>query len=461
MLISTLLLFRLTAATHVDAAQSGMGYGFNVAAADTTLIQSIGFDWMKVFAGPGTRLPLNILVRIDANASHMGNLTAFGDSVSQLAQSQGAFIEAYEIGNEPNLDATYGWGYGSTNVPPNAADYAALLCTAYARIKAIDPTAVVVSAGLAPTGRVSGNWQGHPGHNGLYQDEREFLKEFFAAGGGNCLDGVGYHPYGFSADFDAPPDIWSADPAHNCTNGFCFRGAEKIYALMQTYGLGSKTVWATEFGWITQPPSHCLSDPGWQGRQWQIVSEQKQADNLAGAYQYAAANWPWMEAMFVFNLNFNTVGWYPECEQMRFYGIEGRPAETALRNMPKSIVSPAGELTVAPDSIAVMIAANQQPFNQTIPVTLGNIGSEPITYTVTAVPGSLSLSVLNGSGTLNPAGTAVASVFISSNGASTGTYTSTLSVTATPGTLNAPRSISVKLFIVNQVHRTYLPQISR
>jgi len=146
---------------------------------------------------------------------------------------------------------------------------------------------------------------------------------------------------------------------------------------------------------------------------------------------------------------------------MRFYGIEGRPAETALRTMPKSIVSPAGELTAAPDSIAVMITANQQPFNQTVPVTLGNIGSEPITYTVTAVPGSLSLSVLNGSGTLNPAETAEVSVSIVSNGASTGTYASTLSVTATPGTLNAPRSISVKLFIVNQVYRIYLPQITR
>ena len=200
-----------------------LGYGANVAAWDTGLLSDMGFNWIKVFNAPGSDLPQNVLIRVDANHTHLSDVTAFGNSVQALAQNNGAYIEAYEIGNEVNLDASYGWG-----ASPLAADYTTLLCEAYTRIKQVDPTAIVVSAGLAPTGRVQGNWNGHAGHNGLYQDEREYLREMFDGGAAACFDALGYHPYGYSADFDAPPDIASGDPTQNCANGFCFRGVEKI-----------------------------------------------------------------------------------------------------------------------------------------------------------------------------------------------------------------------------------------
>jgi hypothetical protein len=286
------------------------------------------------------------LLRVEANAGHLANLDSFGDALETLALDSGPLIDAYEIGNEPNLDASYGWA-----AAPVAADYAQLLCAAYGRIKAADPESIVISGGLAPTGRVSGNWEGHPGHNGLYQDERAYFQEFLDAGGGNCLDGVGYHPYGFSADFDVPPDVASNDPRQNCVNGFCFRGTEKIHELMVANGLNNKGVWATEYGWIVRPPDHCLADPGWQGREWQIVSEGQQAENLVGSFLYARQHWPWMHGMFVFNLNFNLAGYYAECEQMRFYAVAERPAETALRNMPKSYDLPEGHLNFLPISV--------------------------------------------------------------------------------------------------------------
>ncbi|RMH00304.1 MAG: hypothetical protein D6706_04240 [Chloroflexi bacterium] len=455
---------RLPSATAetADATQSNttttFGYGFNVAAWDTDLIQSIGFNWIKVFNMPGSRLPLNVLVRLSADYTDMADLDAFGNEIYQLALSGKGLVEAYEIGNEPNLDASYGWG-----TAPNAADYAQLLCTAYTKIKQADPNALVVSAGLAPTGRVSGNWNGHPGHNGLYQDEREYFKEFLAAGGGNCLDVVGYHPYGFSADYNAAPDVASADPTQNCTNGFCFRGVEKIYEIMQTNGLGNKQVWATEFGWLVEPPSNCLSDPGWQGRQWQIVSEAKQASNLAGAYTYATNNWPWMGAMFVFNLNFNQPGLYAECEQMRYYAVAGRQAETALRDMPK--VKPTGELHVLPASIGLVITPTQQPYTATVPVIVSNVGESPFTYTVSLATGtSLTLTVVGGSGlngTLNKGEQAQFSLMITSNGRSVGTYTSTMTITADANTTNSPINIPVSLYIFHQINNTYLPVITQ
>jgi hypothetical protein len=335
------------------------------------------------------------------------------------------------------------------------------LCEAYTRIKAIDPAARVISAGLAPTGRVIGDWDGHPGHNSRYQDEREFFKEFIAAGGMNCLDGVGYHPYGFSADYDAEPDVDLGDATTYCTNGFCFRGVEKINEIMQANGVGDKTIWATEFGWIVAPPSDCLVSQDWQNRKWQIVSEQKQADNLVGAFQYATTHWPWMEAMFVFNLNFNQAG-YATCEQMRYYAVQGRPAEPALSAMPKVQTPLIGELSVSSSALGTMITPDQQPFTQETAVSLSNVGTAVFTYTITTNPGSLTPILTNDSGAVQPGETAVFTVIISSTGQPTGTYSADLVVTAVPtDTVGIPVTIPVRLFIVDQIYATYLPLVER
>ncbi len=195
----------------------------------------MNFGWIKLFNDPPQSPQMqSVLLRIDVTAATtLTDLQA--DLAAKLPFAQ--YVAAWEIGNEPNIDAEYGWG-----APPNALAYKPLLCAAYAQIKAADPDAIVVSAGLAPTGRVSGNFNGHPGHDGLKQDDRQFLIKLLDSGGGACLDVVGYHPYGYSADYDAVPDVTSADPTQNCLQGFCFRGAEKIYEIMQQKGLGDQEV---------------------------------------------------------------------------------------------------------------------------------------------------------------------------------------------------------------------------
>ncbi|MCA9984064.1 MAG: hypothetical protein KDE59_07210 [Anaerolineales bacterium] len=443
-------------AQPAPAVPNHLGYGFNMADLDYTLLQNIGFDWAKLFGGPGGQQPVNILVRIDANVTDLNNLAGFINEVSQLAAGSGDFIEAYEIGNEPNLDASYGWA-----APPVAADYKTVLCAAYDAIKAQDPTAIVVSAGLAPTGRVSGNWNGHAGHNGLFQDEREFFREFLQAGGGACLDAVGYHPYGFSADYDVAPDSASSNPARNCTNGFCFRGTEKIYEIMVQNGLGEKKVWATEFGWITEPPAHCLSDPGWQGRAWQIVSEQKQASNLRGAFEYAHANWPWMGAMFVFNLNFNTVGWYAECEQMRFYGVEDRPAEDALRALVKYPATYGPGLSFGPGAFALMVTPADLPLTQVYELHLYNDGWQPASYVVTVDgSGDIVPTIQGDSGTLAPTESGVVGVTVATGNRPFGTYHGTVTISA-PGVPGTPFDLPVTVQVVDDIQRLYLPSLPR
>lgn len=433
------------------------GYGFNVADWDIPLLQSMGFNWVKVFNGPGSRLPVNVLLRVEAKASNLADINGFGDNIQGLAQSQKGFVDAYEIGNEPNLDASYGW-----DASPNASDYVNLLCEAYSRIKAVDPDAVVVSAGLAPTGRVQGSWNGHAGHLGGYQDEREYFKEFIAAGGGSCLDAVGYHPYGFSADFDAEPDVQLNGDTLNCVNGFCFRGAEKLYQLMADNGLGDKRMWATEFGWIVRPPDVCLSDGSWNGRLWQMVSEEKQASNLVGAYQYARANWPWMEAMFIFNLNFNSSGWYNSCEQMTYYGVEGRPAEEALRQMSKADPAPpVARLSISPGTIGALITQDQQPYSKNTVIHLNNIGTLTTSYTMTVQSAALTPILTNSSGLLAPGESAQAQVTIESSGRPTGTFTATIQIAANAGTEGVPFSIPVNLTIADQLYYHFLPVVQR
>jgi len=382
----------------------------------------------------------------------LSNVNGFGNGIQAIAQNSGAYIEAYEIGNEPNLDASYGW-----TTSPNAADYVTLLCAAYGRIKAADPTAIVVSAGLAPTGRVIGNWGGHPGHEGRFQDEREFFKEFVAAGGGACADAIGYHPYGYAAAYDTAPD-----PDPNCTNGFCFRGVEKLYELMQVNGLGYKKVWATEFGWLVQPPDSCTSDGSWDARLWQTMSEAQQATNLVGAFDYATTNWPWMEAMFVFNLNFNKAVYYVACEQMRFYAVQDRPAEAALAAMPKVAGAAVGELAVAPAGITEIITPTQQPYAVTRTVTLQNTGTKVFSYTVTAVsPNPRIPTNISPTGTLNPGEQSTFQIIIESTGRTAGSYSGAISIETTIATETMPISAPVTLFIFDEIHQTFLPMLLR
>lgn len=301
------------------------GYGLVMAnARDPLTAQMMGFNWIMVFDHWFSGYTPKSLQRVTATSADLSNLPAFRSRVLSAAY----YNDGVEIGNEPNLISEWG-------AAPNAANYQQLLCEAYTAIKQTYPTRIVVSGGLAPTGRVPGMWNNHPGHDGLKQDEREFLKEFIAAGGGDCVDAVGYNALGFRANYDAAPDVNGGTTDTDCANGLCFRSVEKAYEIMQNNGLGAKPIWATEVGWLTEPPEFCKRDTRWATRLWQIVMPQKQADNLVGAFHYARTHWPWMRAMFVFNYDFSLVPWYDGCEQMRYYSVNQNPTYSALVNMPK------------------------------------------------------------------------------------------------------------------------------
>ncbi len=444
-----IVLFSIVALTLsiVPAAQSTvphLGYGFNVAEWDIPRLQTMGFNWIKVFDAPTSPLPVSVLVRVDATAQ-----TSVNDLLTDLdlKLAYKANIQAWEIGNEVNIrgNADYGW-----NGTPDVAAYQTLLCAAYARIKSQSPNAIVVSAGLAPAGRLTNNDQ---------IDEREFIQQLLDSGGA-CLDAVGFHPYGYSADYDAAPDELSLDPTQNCDQGFCFRGAEKIYELMQAHGAGDKKLWATEFGWITQPPDHCLGDGSWDGRHWQIVSNDKQASNLAGAFQYADAHWPWMGAMFVFNLNYYVAPWYTnECEQALWYGVRaGSPAESALTGLIKNPANTLGRLRTSTTAIRWLVDVDEQPVSLSANVDLVNWGWSTVVYTATidAAAGLVPI-VISPTGSLSATGLSYLNLTVPVFTRTLGMYTGTLTVNWFGVSAGNPRKVALQVDVVPQVYRTYLP----
>ncbi len=439
-----------------EFANPEMGYGFNVAGWDIELVQDLGFTWVKVFNTPSSRLPVKVMIRLNADASHMNDINDFRSQIRNAAQNSGEYIDAYEIGNEVNLDASYGW-----QTSPDADQYVELLCAAYEEIKAVDSDSIVISAGLAPTGRVTGNWEGHAGHNGLFQDDHEYMREMLDAikvKNQTCFDAVGYHNYGFDKPYDTSPD---------CENGFCFRGVEKIYDIMVEKGYGDSQIWTTEFGWIVNPNEvgkpDCEQTLIDQGRGWQMVSLQEQSENIAGAFDYAARNWEWMGGLILFNLNFNTAGWYSRCEQMTFYSVEGRPSEEMLRNLPKAYeeVIPAPVPGVSPSGQSVGLATVGSPIIMTRTLMIENFGDAPFTYTVSADAGMSLIPTTSGNATAVVQGgeQIVVNLVVDSSAYAVGTYEGVVTVSVVPEDSDFPASYPLHLAVAEELKMIYLPAI--
>src|SRR5207253_2842480 len=93
-------------------------------------------------------------------------LSALGKFCHDLAGRYKGRIVAYQVWNEPNLAREW------QDRAPNSAAYVKMLKVCYASIKSADPTAIVISAPLAPTG----NDDAHA------MDDEKYLNGMFDAG---------------------------------------------------------------------------------------------------------------------------------------------------------------------------------------------------------------------------------------------------------------------------------------
>jgi len=114
----------------------------------------------------------------------------------------------------------------------------------------------------------------------------------------SSVDVVGVHPGGQS---NPPDSMWPDNPskAEGWTTDptFYFRHVEDVRALMVRQGMGNHQIWITEFGWATHNSSRGFEF----GNQ---VSFEQQAEYIVGAMRRTKEQYPWVGAMFLWNLNF-------------------------------------------------------------------------------------------------------------------------------------------------------------
>ncbi len=253
------------------------------------------------------------------------DLTALAGFCGDLAARYRGQIAGYEVWNEPNL--TREWN----NRPPNPVAYVRLLAACYRAIKAADPGAVVISAGLAPTGNED---------DSAMPDDR-YLREMYQAGLSAYYDVLGLNAPGYRSPPEMPPN----DPTLNGFRWQCFRHVEDMRAIMVANGDGAKQIALLEVGWttdqrdqITSPDGQSIVNP----YRWHAVTEKQQAQYLVGAYRYAAEHWrPWVGLIVTIYLA--DPSWTQNDEEYWWaitlpgYNIWTRPAFADLANMARYV----------------------------------------------------------------------------------------------------------------------------
>ena len=194
----------------------------------------------------------------------------FARFVGTFAQRYGGpLLLGYQIWDEPNLSAAW----GDALLDPTY--YLQMLRAARRAIRAVDPHARIVLAGLAPTVEQSN----------VNLAPQTFLLKLYQLGGHEAFDIAAAKGYGF----DFPPDDRRVD-----AGVLNFSHVILMREMMEAHNDGHKAIWLTSFGWNALPP-------GWQGDPsiWGNTDEAQQADYTLRAVRRVAREWPWAGAMFV------------------------------------------------------------------------------------------------------------------------------------------------------------------
>jgi O-antigen ligase len=188
----------------------------------------------------------------------------YGAFVAAFAARYADEIDFYQIWDEPNIAPHWG------SRPADPADYLGLLREGYVQVKAADPTAYVLLAGLAPTIE----------KGGANLDEVAYLDRLYRLGGEAWFDVAAGKPYGF----DSAPDC-----SHTSPDQLNYGRLALLREVMERHGDSGTPLWAVEFGWNSLPAS-------WEGSPsiWGQVDEVEQAEYTRGALECAGNDWPWL-----------------------------------------------------------------------------------------------------------------------------------------------------------------------
>lgn len=238
------------------------------------------WDWSHpdLVMGEAARQGLRVYARIDlvpdwirpvGSASRLlppGAVDTYADAVARFAERYASSLAGIIVWNEPNV--AYEWGFQ----PVRVDDYAQMLQETSTAVRQAAPGVRIFAAGLAPTLEQSDQ----------ALDDLDYLDDLYAAGAGAWIDGVAVHAYGWQS----PPD---EAPAPDRIN---FRRTELLRDVMVSHGDAAKPMIISEGGWSDYP------------RWTKAVHSAQRIAYTVGAYQLAAADWPWLESanFWVFRL---------------------------------------------------------------------------------------------------------------------------------------------------------------
>ncbi len=251
----------------------------------------------------------------DAHDGPAADLADVADYCGAVAGRYAGRIRAYQVWNEPNLSREWG------GFVPNARGYVDLLAACSGAIRAADPDAIIISAGLSPTGN----------DDAIARRDDLYLQDMYDAGFQQYVDVVGAHAAGYDAPHVGPDDA----VAKGRQRWMSFRRIEDLRKIMIANGDAARQMALLEVGWTTNP-----NNPDYS---WYAVTEEQQAEYMREAYAYAAEHWrPWvglMSAIFLADVH-----WTEDDEQYWFSitvphldmgYISLRPAFDALLRMEK------------------------------------------------------------------------------------------------------------------------------
>ena len=189
------------------------------------------FEWVAAdrIVDEAAQADVNLIFRVDmppvwampeVDSPQYTTLPAYPEALQEfcfvLASRYKGRVKGYQVWNEPNLAREW------RDLPPNPAAYVTLLRACYIGIKTADDQALVISAGLAPTG--SGLPQAMP--------DIDYLVGMYEAGAASYFDLLGLNAPGYKAPPElSPTEAADPDNGYGGHQTFCFRHVENMRAL--------------------------------------------------------------------------------------------------------------------------------------------------------------------------------------------------------------------------------------